>query len=122
MSEVKLSSSLEKEALGKIKKCDLIKDFDERLACKSELLNDVTKVQDTVNLDIMGDFSKTNPRCSEDPRWIPVHIVDNANAIILGISKDEFQPKTFWRKGSYVQEKVDSMESKLFRLRALLEE
>jgi hypothetical protein len=99
-----------------LNKCDLIKNFHERLSCKSKVLNDVTKVQDTINLDIMGDFSKTDPRCSEDPRWIPVHIVDDANAMILGISEAEFQPKVFWHPGSYVQEKFDSLEKKLFTL------
>jgi len=112
-------SNIEKETLAKIKKCDLIKDFEGRLSCKSKLLNDVTKVQDTVNLNIMGDFCKTNLRCSEDPRWLSVHIVDNANAIILGISNSEFNPDRFWHKGSYVDEKITSFIAKTFRLKPL---
>lgn len=97
--------------------CNTIKDFDKRLACKAELLEKVTRFQDTVNLNIMGDFSNTNPHCSQDPRWLPVHIVDNANAIILGISRAHYEPKIFWHEGSYVQEKVGSLDSKVFQLR-----
>ena len=97
----------------KIAKCDVITDFDERLSCKSVLLREVTEVQDFVNLDIMGDFRRTDPACSKDPRWTPVHIVDNANAVILGISRAEFDPKTFWREGSYVYEKYPKLCSKL---------
>jgi hypothetical protein len=100
-----------------VKRCDKIKDFDARLSCKAELLEKITRVQDTVNLNIMGDFSTSNPQCSKDPRWLPVHIVDNANAVILGISRARYDPKVFWREGSYVQEKVGSLDSKVFQLR-----
>lgn len=96
-----------------IKKCDLIKNFDDRLVCKSRLLHKTTEFQDIVNLDIMSDFSRTDPKCSKDPRWIPVHIVDNANAVILGISKDKFNPKTFWREGSYVHDKYIKLCNRL---------
>lgn len=106
--------NLEKEALDRIKKCDLIKVFDDRLSCKSKLLYDVTRVQDTVNLNVMGDFGKTNPRASQDPRWEIVHIIDTANAVILGISQAEYNPEIFWREGSYVHEKVESLEARLF--------
>lgn len=73
-----------KEALrGEIKKCDIIQDFDKRLICKSDLLHKTTEFQDIVNLNIMSDFRRTDPECSKDPRWTPVHIVDNANAVMF---------------------------------------
>lgn len=96
-----------------IKKCDLIADFDGRLACKSELLHKITQFQDIVNLDIMDDFRRTDPTCSRDQRWVPVHIVDNANAVILGISQQRFDPKTFWHEGSYVYEKYNELCTRL---------
>ena len=91
-----------------IKLCNKINDFDKRLVCKSKLLYQVTEIQDYANLDIMSDFRESDPSCSNDPRWVPVHLIDNANAIILGISRNKFDPKYFLREG-YVKEKIDSL-------------
>ena len=103
----------EEDIRNEIKKCDLITDFDSRLACKSKLLHKITQFQDIVNLDIMADFRRTDPNCSRDRRWIPVHIVDNANAVILGISQHRFDPKAFWHEGSYVYEKYTNLCTRL---------
>ena len=91
--------------------CNKITDFNKRLSCKSKLLYQVTEIQDYANLDIMGDFRDSDPGCSQDNRWYPVHIVDNANAIILGVSKSKFDPKYFMREG-YVEEKTDALYDK----------
>lgn len=94
-----------------INRCNRITDFNKRLSCKSKLLYQVTEIQDYANLNIMSDFRKSDPGCSQDERWIPVHMVDNANAIILGISRNKFDPKYFLREG-YVEEKVDALNNK----------
>ncbi len=94
-----------------INKCNKITDFDKRLLCKSKLLYKITEIQDYANLNIMSDFRDSDPRCSRDNRWYPVHMVDNANAIILGISRNKFDPKYFMHEG-YVEEKVDALNGK----------
>ena len=109
----KLRESDEEVVRERIRKCDMIEEFDERLSCKSELLHEITEMQDVVNLDVMADFRKTDPKCSEDSRWIPVHIIDNANAVILGISKAEYKPEVFWHRGSYVHDKFEKLCSRL---------
>jgi len=63
-----------------IKKCDIIEDKDARIQCKINLLRDITKIQDYVNLNTIRDLDN-----SDDDRWIPLHMIDNLNAIILGI-------------------------------------
>ena len=96
--------------------CNAIKDFDDRISCKSKILYKVTELQDNINLNIMADFRKSNPRCSEDKRWLPVHMVDNANAIILGISRNNFNPRRFIREG-YVDEKIQALYNKYLRVK-----
>jgi len=108
--------NLLKEIKEKTEKCNDIKDFDNRIRCKSKVLYEVTTVQDHVNLNIMSDFRNTDPRCSQDKRWIPVHMVDNANAVILGISRNKFRPKLFLREG-YVDEKINALENKYRRVK-----
>lgn len=102
---------------GEIRKCSNINDFDDRLKCKSKLLYEITEVQDVTNLDIMKDMDHSLTDASEDPRWVPAHIVDNANAIILGITDARFRPDIFWGAGKYVPEKLDSINSKQWLLR-----
>jgi len=99
-----------------LKSCNTFKDFDKRLSCKSEVLYRVTELQDRVNLNIMRDFRESNPHCSEDKRWLPVHMVDNANAVILGISRNKFNPRRFIREG-YVDEKIQALYNKYLRVK-----
>lgn len=106
-----MKEKINKVLQEEIKLCNEIKNFDKRLDCKSKLLYQVTEMQDHVNLNIMDDFRKTDPNCSTDKRWMPVHMVDNANAIILGISRNKFDPKYFMREG-YVEEKVDALNAR----------
>ena len=96
---------------NEIKSCDKIADKEKRLACKFSLLYKVTEMQDHVNLNIIDDFRRTDPNCSKDERWYPVHMIDNANAIILGISRNKGRPKPILREG-YVEEKVNALNSK----------
>lgn len=46
-----------------------------------------------------------------DERWIPIHMMDNANAIILGISRNKGRPKQIIHEG-YVEEKIGSLDDK----------
>ena len=112
-----LRDDLKKKLYNEIEKCNKIDNFDERIKCKSDLLYQVTEVQDYSNLNIMSDFRDSDPACSNDKRWIPVHIVDNANAIILGIARNKFHPSYFWRTGSYVDEKYNALQSKFWMLK-----
>lgn len=103
-----------------IKNCDEITDKDKRLACKFDLLYKVTEIQDHVNLDIIRDFRTTDPSCSKDERWYPVHMIDNANAIILGLSRNKGRPKSILREG-YVEEKVAALNNKWVHIRWVAE-
>jgi hypothetical protein len=103
----KLAEKLETIRKKEIAKCDTIDDFDRRLACKSDLLYRVSEMQDLVNLNVMGDFSKTDPQCSKDVRWEAVHLLDNANAVFLGVARDRYNPSIFYTEGSYVENKAN---------------
>ncbi|MCX6821619.1 MAG: hypothetical protein NTW30_02450 [Candidatus Aenigmarchaeota archaeon] len=96
--------------------CNDIEDFEKRITCKTEKLHVLTRVQDIMNLNIIGEFHKKFPSLDEERRWIPMHMVDNANAIILGITDARYRPDIFWHQGSYVKEKMDSLESKRWSL------
>ena len=99
-----------------IKSCNGITDREKRLACKFSLLHKITELQDSVNLNIIGDFRRTDPSCSKDNRWYPLHMIDNANAIILGISRNGGRPVPILREG-YVEEKVNALNSKWTRIK-----
>ena len=101
---------------NEIKSCDRIADKEKRLACKFSLLYKVTEMQDRVNLDIIGDFRRTDPNCSKDKRWYPIHMIDNANAIILGISRNKGRSGSILREG-YVEEKINALNSKWTRIK-----
>ena len=100
-------------ARNKIEKCKKIDDKETQIKCMYETLFNITKAQDITNLTIREFINN-----SEDPRWIPIHIVDNANAIILGISERKGNPKSIIRHGGYVEEKVNSLEDKWNMLRS----
>lgn len=93
-----------------IKKCNLVKDFDERLACKADLVYRISMAQDDANLNVMGDCRESDPNCSLDSRWRSVHLLDNANAIFLGVSAARYDPDIYLKEaGHYVEEKMDRM-------------
>jgi len=93
------------DLLKGFEKCNLVKDKDKRLSCKFDVLHSVTEVQDKMNLNIRGDIND-----STDHRWLPVHVIDDANAIILELSLTEgaYTP--------YIAEKASALENKLFQL------
>jgi len=90
-----------------MEKCKLIKDFDERLECKSEVIHGISVAQDLVNLSIRGDFFKSDPEASKDSRWEVVHMLDDANAVFLGVSEARYDPEYFMR-WHYVEPKAES--------------
>ena len=92
--------------IEEFERCNEIKDKEERLTCKFKGLHEISKVQDRMNLDIMRDLGDAT-----DPRWLPIHIMDDANAIILEICLAEGNPKVT----GYINEKVRSLNQKWFR-------
>ena len=99
-------------ARNKINECKKMKSKDEQINCMYETLHDITEAQDITNLIIMKTLND-----DEDPRWTPIHMTDNANAIILGISKVKGYPKSIVRSGGYVEEKINSLNSRWNALR-----
>jgi len=106
-----MNEKIHLQATRALNECSRIVDFNERIGCKAKVLHAITEFQDHANLSIMSDFRNNDPGCSTDDRWIPVHIVDNANAIILGISRNRFKPSLFMSEG-YVKEKMESLIDK----------
>jgi len=96
----------------KIKNCEKMSEKEKQIKCMYETLRDITEAQDITNLTIRKMVDN-----SADPRRIPIHITDNANAIILGISDARGNPKFITRSGGYVEEKVNSLFSKWNALR-----
>lgn len=99
-SEINIKEELER--------CDAKRDKEKILSCKFDVLYRVTEMQDSVNLNLIKTLNDDT-----DDRWIPSHMMDNANAIILGISRNRGRPKQIIQEG-YVDEKVNSLNNKWF--------
>lgn len=99
-------------AREQISKCKRLDNKEKQIACIYDTLHNITKAQDIVNLTIRSIIDN-----SEDPRWIPIIIADNANAIMLGISESRGNPKSIVRSGGYVEEKVNSLDNNWNMLR-----
>jgi len=96
-----------KEAIRKgIQGCDSLQNKEDIIACKFKLLYEITEVQDTININLMKTLNNDT-----DERWYPIHMMDNANAIILGISRNKGRPKSILIEG-YVKEKTDALNEK----------
>jgi len=104
-------------ARKKIEKCKKISDKDGQINCMYETLHDITEAQDIVNLTIYKVIND-----DEDPRWIPTLMADNANAILLGISRSKGNPQQMVRRGGYVEEKMNSLTDKWYSLRVKYKE
>jgi hypothetical protein len=89
-----------------LRSCDQAKAKEERIHCKFDLLYMITQSQDIVNLSLMKTMND-----DKDDRWIPVHMVDNANAIILSISEKKGRPLSILRD-LYVSEKINALNDK----------
>jgi len=66
----------------------------------------LTEKQDALNIQMLKALDDDT-----DPRWIPLHMIDNANAIILHISRLRGNPKAIDKL--YLKEKIDGLRSKL---------
>ena len=98
-------------ARDKMKKCEKMSDKNEKINCVYNILHDITKAQDIVNLTI---YKMINDE--EDPRWIPTLMADNANAILLEISQLKGHPQSMTRSGGYIEEKVNSLNNRWYSL------
>jgi len=85
----------------------MVKGF--RLRLKFLELHAISAKQDQVNLQIRKLINN-----EKDPRWLPIHIIDDANAIILSLSESEGYPSDI----SYISEKIEGLQKKLFELRS----
>ena len=99
-------------ARKKIEKCKKFDDKEKQINCMYETLHDITEAQDIVNLTIYKVIND-----DKDPRWIPTLMADNANAILLGISRAKGNPQQMVRSGGYVEEKMNSLTDKWYSLR-----
>ena len=106
----------EKEAVifarNKLNECKKINDKDKQIDCIYQTLHNITQAQDITNLTLREIINN-----DKDPRWIPIHITDDANAIILGISEQKGNPKSITRRGGYVEEKMHKIIDKWHMLR-----
>lgn len=91
---------------AEMSECDKKKDMNNALACKFDKLYKITEFQDLINLNIMKTLDDDT-----DERWLSIHMVDNANAIILGIARGKGRPKQILRD-MYVSEKIDALNDK----------
>lgn len=79
--------------------CRKIDDKRKMNSCIFEVLHDITELQDNIQLGIDNDVDYSTR--------LSMNLVNDANAIILGISKEQGDIKKFIRD-FYVEEKVES--------------
>lgn len=101
----------ELSARKRVTECKKYENKDEKVNCMYKVLHDITEAQDITNLTIRKEIDN-----SEDPRWFPIHIVDDANGVILGISRNKGIPKQILKEG-YVEDKVNGLNSKFTMLK-----
>lgn len=77
---------------NELKKCNSIDNKEKRMQCKLDLILKITKLQDYANLNTIRDLDDMN-----DDRWIPLHMIDELNAIILGILRNNAIPESIAR-------------------------
>lgn len=92
-----------------MEKCKLIPDFDEKIYCMSEVVHGITRAQDIANLTVYGAFFKEDPQASQDSRWESILLLDDANAVFLGVTDYRYDPEFYMRSG-YVESKADSFK------------
>lgn len=111
----RFEKQLEEVWKPELEKCKLVEDFDKRVACKSEILHGISVAQDLVNLGIRGDFYRNDPKASQDIRFRVANLLDNANAVFLGVSDARYDPEQFLEIG-YVEPKADKFCSRWRRI------
>ena len=96
-------------------RCKKIADKEKKVSCLLPLLHKITELQDAVNITAFRTIDNM-----EDPRWLPLHMINDANAIILNISRNKAHPKIF--DNLYVDEKVNALCDKWDTLKWRLRE
>lgn len=81
-----------------------------RLSKMFESLHDLTDRQDRLNISIIKTLDEDT-----DPRWIPLHMMDNANAILLHISRNKGKPSAI--DELYLKEKIQGLNDKYAMVR-----
>lgn len=87
-------------------RCKALPGKEDQIECIFELLHKITTAQDHTNLTIRSILDD-----DEDPRWIPIHIIDDANGVILGISRNRGKPELVVSEG-YTGEKMSHIIDK----------
>ena len=93
-------------------KCKAIPDFDEKIGCMAEVVHGISESQDIANLTVRGMFLDSDPQTSRDRRWHAANILDDANAMYLGITNARYDPEYFTRPGDYVKRKFETLSDK----------
>lgn len=110
------SNIYEDLAREELERANSIEDFEERLEVKTDIVHRLSEAQDIANLSIRADFFKADPDASQDSRWEAIHMLDDANAIFLGVTNARYDPEIFIRDG-YVPEKANSMIDRWSRIK-----
>ena len=92
MNEIEPSMEMMQAYKKEMNRCNDIENKDERIQCKLEVIWKITKLQDYANLNTIRDLDNIN-----DERWIPLHMIDELNAIILGILRNNAIPESIAR-------------------------
>lgn len=90
-----------------------IKDKESRIKCLFDSVYEYTSKADVANIEIMKTLNN-----DQDKRWIPIHMIDNANAVVLGISRNKGKPDLIVSEG-YVTEKVHDLNAKWFHIKMM---
>ncbi len=102
----------ELSARKRVTECKKHESKDEQIKCMFKVLHDVTTAQDITNLIIRKEVDDSN-----DKRWIPIHMIDDANGVILELSRLRGNPESALASG-YVDEKVNKLSDKLYMLKS----
>ena len=52
-----------------MERCKVLKDFNEKITCMSEVVHGLTESQDIANLTVRATFFNEDPEASKDRRW-----------------------------------------------------
>jgi hypothetical protein len=106
MSEEEFKIKIEKLKEIEMQNCNRFDNKNAIINCKFGVLHAITEIQDYVNLDIRKTLDN-----DRDKRWYPIHIIDDANAMILGISRAKGIPRTIFID-KYVEDKFYALHNK----------
>lgn len=103
--------------------CKKLKGFKRRQACLLDTLEKSTRLQDTIQLDILDDLVNNRPKEGELEKLLHEgkirinSVFDNLNAMMLNFIDWDFSPLS--TKAGYFKEKKESMEGNLANISAI---